>query len=167
MRRVFLILLVVLSGGCMGYQLGPTNGMTPGLRTVKFAPFVNKTHEPRVTEYFSTSLRKLLQQDGTYALETSGSPDILVKGEITRFDRSGLSYDPNDVLTPQEYTLTMQIHITAIKTSTGKAFIDRTIRGHTYIRIFSDEFSNERQAIPLLTDDLARNAVSLLVDGSW
>jgi hypothetical protein len=162
-----MIILVIAAGGCAGYKLGPTNGIAAGSRTVKFKPFINKTHEPRVTEYLSTSLRKQLQQDGTFRLETSGSPDILVSGEITRFDRSGLSYQANDVLTPQEYTLTMQARVVAMDVSTGKIFINRTVQGTTYIRIGNDEYSAERQAIPLLTDNVARNAISLLVDGPW
>jgi hypothetical protein len=167
MRSWLLIILAVAAGGCAGYKLGPTNGVMAGSRTVKFKPFVNRTEVPRITEYLSTSLRKQLQQDGTFRLETSGSPDILVSGEITKFNRGGLSYDPNDVLTPQEYTLTMQARVVATDVNTGKVFIDRTVQGYTYIRIENDEFSSERQAIPLLTDSLARSAVSLLVDGKW
>jgi hypothetical protein len=167
MRSWLLIILAVALSGCAGYKLGPTNGMPAGSRTVKFQPFSNRTREPRVTEYMSTSLRKQLLQDGTFRLETSGSPDILVSGEITQFSRNGLSYDPNDVLTPQEYTLMMEAHITAVDVVTGKTFINRTVRGSTYIRVGNDEFSSERQALPLLTDELARGAISLLVDGEW
>jgi hypothetical protein len=167
MRSWLLIFLAIAMSGCAGYKLGPTNGVTAGSRTVKFKPFVNHTQVPRVTEYLSTSLRKLLQQDGTFRLETSGSPDILVTGEITKFDRSGLSYLAGDVLTPQEYTLTMQARIVAVNVNTGKTYIDRLVQGTTYIRIGNDETSDERQAIPLLTDSVARNAVSLLVDGAW
>jgi PBP1b-binding outer membrane lipoprotein LpoB len=167
MRLCLLIILAVALSGCAGYKLGTTNGVVAGSRTVKFRPFVNKTTEPRVTEYLSNSLRKQLQQDGTFRLETSGSPDILVTGEITRFDRNGLSYEEGDVLTPQEYTLRMQAHITATDVRTGKVFISRTVQGITYIRIGNDEYSAERQAIPILTDTVARNAISLLVDGQW
>jgi hypothetical protein len=155
MRSWLLIILAIAAGGCAGYKLGPTNGIAAGSRTVKFKPFINKTREPRVTEYLSTSLRKQLQQD------------ILVSGEITRFDRGGLSYQTNDVLTPQEYTLTMQARVVAVDVSTGKTIVNRTVQGITYIRIGNDEYSAERQAIPLLTDNVARSAISLLVDGPW
>jgi hypothetical protein len=167
MRAWLLIILAIAAGGCAGYKLGPTNGVAAGSRTVQFKPFINHTQEPRVTEYLSTSLRKRLQQDGTYRLETSGRPDILVSGEITKFLRSGLSYQQGDVLTPQEYTLTMQARVQAMDVNTGKIFINRTVQGYTYIRIENDEFSAERQAIPLLTDSLARNTIDLLVDGQW
>src|SRR5580658_6900826 len=98
MRRALLSILALTLAGCAGYKLGPTNGIPAGSRSVQIRPFANKTREPRVTEYVAISMRKLLQQDGTYRLETSGRPDILVSGEITQFARTGLSYQTNDVL---------------------------------------------------------------------
>jgi hypothetical protein len=129
--------------------------------------FANKTREPRVTEYVAISMRKLLQQDGTYRLETSGRPDIMVSGVITKFTRSGLSYQTNDVLTPQEYTLVLAAHVVAVDLNTGKTNVNRDVSGLTYILIGNDQSSAERQAIPLLADSLARNAISLLTDGTW
>ena len=159
--------LAVALAGCAGYRLGPTNGVVAGSKSVRIQPFANKTQEPRVPEYLAISMRKLLQQDGTFRLETSGSPDIIVSGVITRFDRSGLSYQTNDVLTPQEYTLRLVAHVVAVDVNSGKTNLNREVTGYTYIRVGNDQSSAERQAVPLLTDDLARNAISLLVDGTW
>jgi hypothetical protein len=167
MRPLLLLCLAAFLAGCAGYKLGPTNGLPAGSRSVEVRSFVNKTKEPRVTEYLAASLRKQLQQDGSYRLETSGRGDILVTGVINRFTRSGLSYQTNDVLTPQEYTLGLEARVVAINVNTGKTNLNKQVFGRTYIRIGNDQSSAERQAIPLLTDDLARNAVSLLVDGDW
>jgi hypothetical protein len=167
MRPLLLLLLTVFLTGCMGYKLGPTNGLPAGSRTIEVKSFINKTREPRISEYLASSLRKQFQQDGSFQLETSGRGDILVTGVILRFDRGGLSYQTNDVLTPQSYTLTMTARVLAINVNTGKTNLNRNVFGRTYIRIGNDQSSAERQAIPLLADDLARNAVSLLVDGDW
>jgi hypothetical protein len=167
MRRFLFLFLAAFAAGCAGYKLGPTNGIPAGSRSVEVRSFVNKTREPRITEYLAASLRKQLQQDGSYRLETSGRGDILVTGQIVRFNRSGLSYQTNDVLTPQEYTLSLVAHVTAVDVSTGKTTVNKDVFGRTYIRIGNDQSSAERQAIPMLADDLARNAVSLLVDGDW
>ena len=167
MRRFLLLFLAAFVAGCAGYKLGPTNGLPAGSRSVEVRSFVNKTKEPRVTEYLANSLRKQLQQDGSFRLETFGHGDIMVTGEIMRFTRSGLSYTTNDVLTPQEYTLALEAHVVAINVNTGKTNLNKQVLGQTYIRIGNDQSSAERQAIPLLAEDLARNAVSLLVDGDW
>jgi hypothetical protein len=167
MRRALLSILALTLAGCAGYKLGPTNGIPAGSRSLRVQPFANRTHEPRVTEYLAISMRKELQQDGTFRLETSGSPDILVSGEITRFERKGLSYQTNDVLTPQEYTLTLVARVVAVDMNSGKTNLNQEVSGFTYIFIGNDQSSAERQAIPLLADSLARNTVSLLVDGAW
>ena len=168
MRRFLLCLFcAAFAAGCAGYKLGPTNGIPAGSRSVEVRAFVNKTREPRITEYLAASMRKQFQQDGSFRLETSGRGDILVTGQIIRFNRSGLSYLTNDVLTPQEYTLALMAHVVAVNVNTGKSLLNRDVMGRTYIRIGNDQSSAERQAIPLLADDLARIAVSLLVDGDW
>ena len=49
----------------------------------------------------------------------------------------------------------------------GRVLLDQEITGYTLIRIGADLTSSERQALPVLADELARNATALLVDGSW
>ena len=78
-----------------------------------------------------------------------------------------MSYQTNDVLTPQEYTLGLAARVVAVDVNSGKTILDKVVSGRTYIRIGNDQSSSERQAIPLLADDVARHAVSLLVDGDW
>src|SRR5688500_18949582 len=86
--------LVAVSLGCAGYRLGPTNGMPAGSRSVQVRMFQNETWEPRLSEPVATSLRRTIQQDGTYRLDIKGDADIVLEGTITEFNRSGLSFDP-------------------------------------------------------------------------
>jgi outer membrane lipopolysaccharide assembly protein LptE/RlpB len=167
MRKLLLALLAAGLAGCAGYQLGPTNGLPAGSLSVQVLPFVNRTREPRISEYLSASLRRQFQQDGTFRLQTAGTPDILVTGEIMRFERSELSYATNDVLTPQEYALILTVSVVAQDPVSGKTNLNRTVQGRTYIRAGNDLASSEREAMPNLADDLARNAVSILADGAW
>ena len=167
LRLLIPAVVAAALAGCAGYRVGPTNGLSEGSLSVKVQPFVNHTREPRISEYLASSMRKRFQQDGTFQLQTSGMADILVTGEIIRFERIELSYTTNDVLTPQEYTLTLTANIVARDSFSGKTNLSRTVRGQTYIRAGNDLASSEREAMPNLADDLARNAVTLLVDGPW
>jgi len=73
--------------GCAGYRLGSANpGLTRG-KTVQVNFFGNKTLEPRLVEAVNHALRKSLQQDGTYKLNTRGDGDIIVNGAILRYER--------------------------------------------------------------------------------
>ena len=158
---------LILLAGCAGYQLGPTNGLTAGSRSIQVNPFINKTPEPRLIEPTTSALRKRLQQDGTYRLATQNDGDIVVHGIITKFERFGLSFQTNDVLTAQDYTLVMTAEIIATERISGKTNLNQLVTGGTTIRIGSDLASAERQAVPLLANELARKVTSLLVDGTW
>ncbi len=156
-----------LAAGCAGYHLGPTNGSPAGTRSVQVNLFQNQTPEPRLIEAVSSSLRKTLQQDGTFRLDTQGGGDLLVTGVITRFERSGLSFQPTDILTVQDYRLLLTAKITATDRRTGKIVLDREVTGRTTVRVGADLPSAERQAVPLLAADWAKQATALLVEGEW
>jgi hypothetical protein len=158
---------VAALAGCAGYRLGPTNGVEAGARSVSVRPFVNATMEPRLIEAVSTSLRRSLQQDGTYRLETSGDGDVIVSGTLTRFVRRELGFQPSDTLTVRDYSLELFADVSAIDRSTGKTNFTRTIFGRTSIRVGNDLASAERQAVPLLAADLARNIAAAVTDGTW
>ncbi|MBI1842344.1 MAG: hypothetical protein HYR88_16025 [Verrucomicrobia bacterium] len=161
-----LFALVMLTG-CAGYQLGPTNGRRAGAQSVKIAPIQNETIEPRLSEAVNNALRKRIQQDGTFLLETRDEGDIMVSGKIKHFDRSYLSFNPKDIITPRDYQLLLTLELDAVERSTGKTLLHRDITGSTTVRVGADVNSAEREAIPLLAEVLARKAASLLTDGDW
>jgi hypothetical protein len=166
-KLCFFALCFLLSSGCAGYRLGPTNGEIAGAKSVRVNLFRNETFEPRLTEPLGTALRRRLQQDGTYRLSTRGASDVIVNGVITKYQRSGISFNRNDIITPRDFQITILAKVTATEPATGRVLLDREIGGRTTIRIGADLTSAERQAVPSLVEDLALNITSLLVDGNW
>ncbi len=167
MWQLLWLFVPLLICGCAGYRLGPTNGITAGSKSIQVRLFQNATTEPRLTEPVAMALRRAIQQDGTYALQTHGDPDFIVEGAITEFDRSGIAYDPRDTLTVRDYELRMSAQFTMKEAATGKVLLSSTEFGRTIIRAGSDLPSAERQAAPLLAEDLARRITAALVDGTW
>lgn len=166
--RILCVTVIAASmTGCASYRLGPATDVESGQRSIEVAPFSNETLEPRAGTTITSALRKSLGQDGTYRLETRGHGDIYVTGVVTLFDREAVSYQPNDILTARDFRLRVAAKITAIDRITGKTILDRQVEGRTSLRIGVDLPSAERQAMPLMAEDLARNATSLLVDGTW
>ena len=153
--------------GCAGYKLGPTGDVKAGARSIQVNFFENKTHEPRLVESVNQSLRRVLQQDGTYHLDTKGEGDFVMTGSITRFDRSPITFQPGDILTVRDYTLSMNAKVLVTERSTGRVVFDREVGGLTTIRVGNDLSSAERQAVPLIAQDLATRISSLLVNGAW
>jgi hypothetical protein len=161
------VALAVIVSGCAGYRLGPSNGTAAGEKAIQVNPFVNQTMEPRLGDAVTTALRRSLQSDGTYRLATRDTADIVVNGTVLRYDRHELSLLPNDVLTVRDYRITATAQVTARDLNSGKIIFDRALTAYTLVRVGQDLTSTERQAIPLLAEDLAKSVTALLVDGGW
>ncbi len=161
-----MCLLSIILAGC-AYQLGPVNGLAAGEKSVQISPFANETLQPRLTDYVTSQLRKQLQKDGTYRLASHGDPDIIVSGRVTRYDRSEVTLSSTDILTVRDFRLALTAHVTARERSTGRLLLDQPVTGFTLIRVGPDLSSAERQAMPLLAEDLAKNVTSLLAEGKW
>jgi hypothetical protein len=160
-------LAVGILGGCIGYRLGPTNGLEAGAKTVQINPFANQTFEPRLGDALTTALRQELQRDGTFRLSTHGEADVILSGVVTKYTRQELSFVPQDVLTVRDFRVTATVQVTARDVNTGKVLLDCPVMGSTLVRVGSDLAGAERQAMPLLADDLATKVTALLVEGSW
>jgi len=162
-----LLSLVLLSSGCAGYRLGPTNGLAAGEKSIQVIPFSNQTIEPRLGDAVTIQVRKQLQRDGTYRVATHDDGDILISGAVIHYRRQEVSFLPTDILTVRDYRLSLTAQVTARERGTGKLLFEQPVTGSTLIRVGTDLTSSERQALALLAGDLARNVTALLVDGSW
>ena len=167
--KIFLpCFAAVWVAGCASYHLGAVNGGVAGEKSVQVLPFNNQTLQPRLGDALTQSLRERLQVDATYRLATaSGAGDIVLTGVIRQYSRDSLGYLNTDLSTPQNYRISLVAHVTARERSTGKLLMDRDVRCHTLVHIGSDLASSERQALPLLADELAHKIVELLAEGAW
>jgi hypothetical protein len=162
-----VVLWAAAAGGCAGYKLGPTGDVRAGDRSVQVNPVANTSMEPRLGVAVNHALRKELQRDGTFRLNTHGDGDILVNVEIVRYHRRGIAFQSKDTITAEDYELTMDAKVVATERRSGREILNKEVRGRTTIRVGSDLVSVERQALPLLADDLARHIRVLLSDGDW
>jgi hypothetical protein len=160
------IVALSLLAGCAGYTLGPTNGLTAGEKKIQITPFLNHTLQPRLGDTVTTALRRKIQRDGTYHLATRGDADIVVTGVLTGYRRHELNFEPRDVLTVQDYRVGVTAQITARDLASGNS-TNWTATAYTLVRVGSDLTSSERQAMPVLADELAKNVTDSLVDGGW
>jgi len=162
-----LALFAGLSLGCAGYHVGTTNGLTAGARSVQVKFFENETFEPRLAAAVNRAMKREFQKDGTYSLETQSEGDLIVTGKLINFTRSGVSYKPGDVLTVQDYTMSLAAEITVINSATGVEIFRETITGDSTVRVGNDLTLGQRQAVPIIAAKLAEQAVLHFVDGDW
>jgi Lipopolysaccharide-assembly len=162
-----LLLCAALLAGCAGYHLGPVNGATAGAKSIEIFPFNNQTLQPRLGDAVTQALRERLQTDGTYHLDTHGGGDVVVTGVITRYQRIGVAYLDTDVTTAQSYRINITAHVVARERTMGKVLLDKDVTGYTLVTVGTDLASAERQAMPLLAEDLAQNISELITEGAW
>ena len=162
-----ILAALLLTTGCAGYRLGPTAGFAAGRRSIRVLPFANNTLEPRLPESLNIALRESLQEDGTYRVSTRGAADLVLTGTLLKYERSGINYDPNDVLTAQDFELRLTAQVVATRADDAKVLFRRDVVGRTIVRLQGEQASAERRTLPLLTEDLARTITFLPADGDW
>ena len=160
-------LLLLGMTGCAGYKLGPSNGLMAGEKSIQVVPFSNQTLEPRMGEAVTAALRKEIQRDGTFHLNTSGDADIILSGEVVHLRRHSMIFKAHDPATTTDYSLEITTKLVARSRITGKEILNREVTGQTAIHVGADASSAERQARPLVAENLARNITALLADGDW
>jgi hypothetical protein len=154
--------------GCAGYRLGPTQGRISGAQSVQVTPFHNRTLEPRLSEPVTVSLRRQIQRDGTFRLDTrDGDADVILTGTLVEYDRQAVAFLSDDTRTARQYQITVLAEVKARERGSGRVLFDRLVRGHSTVWVGDDLVSAERQGMPLVAEDLARNVTALLADGDW
>ena len=106
--------------GCAGYRLGPVHPELTSGKTIQVNFFENRTLEPRLAEAVNRALRRNLQQDGSYKLNTRGDGDVIVNGAVLRYERQGVSFQPNDILTVRDYQVKLTVKVTATERAAAK-----------------------------------------------
>ena len=162
-----MIGVAALFAGCAGYHLGPVNGAVAGAKSIEILPFNNQTLQPRLGDAVTQALRERLQTDGTYHLNTHGAADVVVTGVITRYQRIAETYLNTDVTTAQSYRVNITAHVVVRESASGKVLLDKDVAGYTLVTVGTDLASAERQATPLLAEDLAQNISELITEGAW
>ena len=153
--------------GCAGYRLGPANDVVAGAKSIEVFPFNNQTLQPRLGDSVTQALREHLQTDGTYHLATRGGADAVMTGVIKRYYRVGVSFLNTDVTSTASYRVGVVAHVVVRESGSGKVLLEKDITGFTLLNVGTDLASVERQSMPLLADDLARNITVALTEGGW
>jgi len=165
--KIFLPAFLALTlSGCASYHLGPVMDKDDN-RTVQVLPLNNQTLQPRLGDTFTQALRERLQADATYRLDTAGNGDIVITGVIREYKRAGMGYSSRDSVTAENYRVQAIVHVVARERSTGKLLLERDVNARTLVHVGNDLASSERQALPLLAEDFARNLTELLTEGAW
>ena len=166
MKASLATILCLAISGCLGYHVGPVKPYyLRDVHTVAVPTFRNRTLVPRVEVLVTDTLIKQFQQDGTFRITGDDNADATLSGEISRINRLPARSVRGNVLATTEFSLALSVKYSL----TGRDGKDLAPPGQavgtTSFFVSSDVTSDERQALPLATEDLATRLVSQLSEG--
>lgn len=166
MKKAFaLLLLAVLFPGCAGYHLGPaTPGYLKNVHSLAVPTFGNSTLTPRVEVLVTNTVIKQFQQDGTFRIVNADAADATLKAEIVGVNRSPARSVRGNVLATTEFNFTLTVKYTLVGRD-QKPLSSGAVGGSTSFFVGTDVATDERQALPLAAEELARHLVSQLSEG--
>jgi hypothetical protein len=165
-KKVFAAVICLGLAGCLGYHIGPVKPFyLKDVHTIAVPIFKNQTLIPRVEALVTTTVIKQFQQDGTYKISTESNADAVLKAEITRVTRSPARSKSGNVLETTEFNLSMHVHYRLVGRDGKPLGPTGDAVGTTSFFVGTDIATDERQALPLATEELATRLVSQLSEG--
>ena len=168
MRTRFLATAIACCclSGCLGYHVGPVKPYyLRDVHTLAVPTFKNRTLLPRIEVLITDTVIKQLQQDGTFRIASDENADATLVGDIVQIDRFPARSVRGNVLATTEFTLVLRVkyHVTG---RDGTQLVSvTTATGRTSFFVGRDVVTDERQALPLATENLATELVSQLSEG--
>jgi Lipopolysaccharide-assembly len=152
--------------GCLGYHIGPAKPYyLRDVHTISIPTFENKTLIPRVEVLVTGTVIKQFQQDGTFRIGNGDSADATLKGEIIRISRSPARSVRGNVLETSEFNLSMRVRYRLVGPDGKSLGPGGEVVGTTSFFVGTDVTTDERQALPLATEELAIRLVTQLSEG--
>jgi hypothetical protein len=115
-RKLVLLLLIVVSGGC-GYKLATKRANAGEGRTIAVPTFTNSTTTYRVEQRLSESLRRELIQRTRYKVVSGSSGDIIVSGEVLRYGAAASTINSGRA---SSYIISVEVKIVVTDTRSGE-----------------------------------------------
>jgi len=158
--------VAALLSGCAGYRLGDVKPSTlKNVHTIAVTTFKNNTYIPRVEALVTNTVIKQIQQDGTFRVTSVDKADAVLDGVVSGIGRGPARSVRGNVLATTEFNLGITVGWT-LRTKDGAAVAGpASSTGGTSFFVGSDVATDERQALPLATEDLAVRLVSQLTEG--
>lgn len=166
MKALFATLFCFGLSGCLGYHVGPVKPYyLRDVHTIAVPTFKNYTLVPRIEVLVTDTVIKQLQQDGTFQIANGDQADATLEGEISRITRLPARSVRGNVLATTEFSLALSVKYTLTGRDGKQLVPPTTTLGQTSFFVSSDVTSDERQALPLATEDLATRLVSQISEG--
>lgn len=157
----FICLLAMGTMGCAGYTRG--SNIPENLRTVHLAEFEDNTIYPMAGAAVTQNLKRVMIEDGTFSFETFEKAPLRVHGKISAVSTRALRYDHNNLILPNEYSVTLTANVYAYDVENGIMLLNGQQVSATDTFLTRNDYSTGiMDAIPSLSAKLAQNILEQL-----
>lgn len=165
MKNFALFFAAASLTGCAGYHVGPAKpAYLHDVHSIAVPTFKNETLLPRIEVLVTGTVIKQFQQDGTFRITSDDKADAILKGVITGINRAPARSVTGNVLSTAEFAFAINVRY-ALVGRDGKPLTSSGASGTTSFFVGSDVATDERQALPIATQQLATRLVSQLGEG--
>jgi len=166
-KAVFAAALACLSLiGCLGYHIGPVKPYyLRDVHSISVPIFKNRTLVPHIEALVTDTVIKQFQQDGTFQIASGENADATLTGEIYSITRNPARSLRENVLATTEFNLGLILKYTLVGRDGKPLAPPDQVSGTTSFFVSTDVTTDERQALPLATEDLATRLVAQLSEG--
>lgn len=166
MKASFATVVCFALSGCLGYHVGPVKPYyLRDVHTIAIPTFKNRTLLPRVEVLVTDTVIKQLQQDGTFQIASGDKADATLNGEVSRITRLPARSLHGNVLLTTEFALALTVRYSLTGRNGETLAPPNEAVGSTSFFVSTDVTTDERQALPLATEDLATRLVTQLSEG--
>ncbi|MCK9555838.1 LPS assembly lipoprotein LptE [bacterium] len=138
---------VILLSGC-GYKTGSL--ILDDYRTIAIPVFRNETYQEDIESYLTNSVIEEFQRDGSLMVSGKKNADLLLKGRVTGWKRTGERFAGDEYREVVEYQLEITVVFDLMDQKTGDyLFKDLKISGNNTYFINPDIPASKRRSIPL------------------
>ena len=176
MKASFATLFCLALTGCLGYHVGPVKPYyLRDVHTIAVPTFKNRTLVPRIEVLTTDTVIKQLQQDGTFQIVSGDKADATLNGEVSRINRAPARSVHGNVLETSEFALSLSVRYSLTgkngellapaseAVGTTSFFVSNGVTTGDITN--GDVTTDERQALPLATEDLATRLVAQISEG--
>ena len=160
-------LVALLLSGCQNYQLGSSSPLS--FKSIYIAPVQNDSFAPQAQAQLSIQIRETFIRDGRIQVVSKpDKADVVLETTLTEYRRPASARSSTDTVEATDFDLTLEANFSLFENKTSKFLLNNararasvnTKTNNPYQEASitnSDSFHlAERQAMPLLARDLAR-----------
>ncbi|MDB6114655.1 MAG: hypothetical protein JWQ83_116 [Lacunisphaera sp.] len=157
---------VLWLAGCASYHLG--TGAAPKFATLFIAPVKSEKLIPQAQVLVTTQLREAVLHDGRVTLvDSAEAADAVLQVTLTGYDRAVTVSRQDDTGLARRFDVTLHATATLTDTRTKQIyFAQRPLNAKRGVFTDSGLVPSEYQALPLLAEQLAGEAVHAMLD-TW